>query len=152
MDRCAELRYLVLGAQREGGRVLAAALRPHGLTPAQAEVVEVLASVGRPLSVKEIGSRLVCEQGSPSRLLATVAKKGLTRVVPDATDGRRTVVELTAAGRAAAESGAAVKAMIDAAIAAALTPQEIDTAVRLLRALVGELPAVRALDLRIADA
>ncbi|RIJ19988.1 MarR family transcriptional regulator, partial [Clavibacter michiganensis subsp. insidiosus] len=30
-----ELRYLILGAQREGARAYAAALAPTGLTPAQ---------------------------------------------------------------------------------------------------------------------
>ena len=34
-----ELRYLILGAQREGARALAELLRPAGLTAAQAEVI-----------------------------------------------------------------------------------------------------------------
>src|SRR4051795_75888 len=72
-----ELRYLVLGAQREGARVLAELLRPIGLTAAQAEVLAVLRDAAGPLTVREIGERLVCETGSPSRLVATVVSSGL---------------------------------------------------------------------------
>src|SRR3954468_928729 len=63
-----ELRYLILGAQREGARALAELLRPAGLTAAQGEVIAVLQEAGQPLTVREIGERLVCETGSPSRL------------------------------------------------------------------------------------
>ena len=37
-----EVRFLVLGVQREGSRALAAALAPLGLTPAQSEVIRCL--------------------------------------------------------------------------------------------------------------
>jgi len=37
VDPSEELRYLILAAQREGDRALSAALRPYGLTTAQAE-------------------------------------------------------------------------------------------------------------------
>lgn len=37
-----ELRYLILAIQREGNRLLAAELRPLGVTPSQAEVLRVL--------------------------------------------------------------------------------------------------------------
>src|SRR3954465_9574469 len=60
MNEIEELRYLVLGAQREGARVLADLLRPAGLTAAQAEVLAVLRDAGRPLTLREIGDRLVC--------------------------------------------------------------------------------------------
>ena len=68
METIEELRYLVLGAQREGARSLAELLQPAGLTAAQAEVIAVLRDADRPLTVREVGDRLVCEGGSPSRL------------------------------------------------------------------------------------
>src|SRR6266545_7977599 len=77
MDAVEELRYLVLGAQREGARALTELLRPAGLTPAQAEVIAVARDADRPLTVREIGERLVCEGGSPSRLVASVVQAGL---------------------------------------------------------------------------
>src|SRR5689334_9636120 len=58
-----ELRYLILAAQREGSRRLAAALRELDLTPAQAEVLDVL--TGRePITLAALGRLLVCEAGS----------------------------------------------------------------------------------------
>jgi hypothetical protein len=38
-----EAALLILAAQREGHRLMASALRPLGVTPAQAEVLQVLA-------------------------------------------------------------------------------------------------------------
>src|SRR5436189_5649367 len=72
-----ELRYLILGAQREGARALADLLRPAGLTAAQGEVIAVLQEAKRPLTLREIGERLVCEAGSPSRLVASMVEDGL---------------------------------------------------------------------------
>jgi hypothetical protein len=54
-------RFLVLAAQREGSRALSELLAPIGLTAAQAEVLALLRDEPRPLSVREIGQRLVCE-------------------------------------------------------------------------------------------
>ena len=47
MRTAEELRYLILAIQREGNRLLAADLRPLGITPSQAEVIRVLADQGR---------------------------------------------------------------------------------------------------------
>ena len=66
VDRIEELRYLVLAAQREGNRRLTDALRPLDVTPAQAEVLGILAGSAAPLSVKELGALLVCESGRPT--------------------------------------------------------------------------------------
>src|SRR6266700_3672007 len=77
VDTVEQLRYLVLAAQRDGNRALAARLRPLDLTPAQAEVLTVLAGADRPLTVRQIGEQLVCEPGSPSRLVASLVTAGL---------------------------------------------------------------------------
>ena len=42
-----ELRFLILAAQREGNRMLSHALRPLGITPAQAEVLRLLQITSR---------------------------------------------------------------------------------------------------------
>ena len=76
MERADELRYLILAAQREGSRLFSEQIRPLGLTPSQAEVLSVLYEV-QPLSLIELGSRLVCETGSPSRLVDGLVKAGL---------------------------------------------------------------------------
>src|SRR5215208_3595333 len=93
MEGVEELRYLILGAQREGARALADLLRPAGLTPAQGEVLSVLREAGRPLTVREIGDRLVCEGGSPSRLVASLVDAGL--IQRGGREGDRRAVELS---------------------------------------------------------
>ena len=68
MQPIEELRYLILAAQREGNRLFADVLRPLHLTPSQAEVLRVLQD-HEPLSLIALGDLLVCETGSPSRLV-----------------------------------------------------------------------------------
>src|SRR5579862_8501822 len=104
MDSIEEFRYLVLAAQREGARALTAALKQHDLTPSQAEAIAVLRDAPRPLTVREIGQRLVCEGGSPSRLMSTLTTKGLVKSAAGATDRRTTLLSLTAAGIDAART------------------------------------------------
>ncbi|MGH3837690.1 MAG: MarR family transcriptional regulator [Pseudonocardiaceae bacterium] len=77
MRTAEELRYLILAIQREGNRVLAADLRPLGLTPSQAEVLRVLADF-QPLTLTGLGELLVCEHGTnPSRLVDRLVSAGL---------------------------------------------------------------------------
>src|SRR4051795_12098202 len=58
MDSIEELRYLILGAQREGARALAELLRPARLTAAQGEVLAVLRDADHPPTGPEIGGPL----------------------------------------------------------------------------------------------
>lgn len=87
MKPAEELRYLILALQREGNRQLTEALRPIGLTPAQAEVMQVLDQFGE-LSLSELGERLVCETGSPSRLVKSMVNAGLISRTTDPDDAR----------------------------------------------------------------
>ncbi|WP_249011566.1 MarR family winged helix-turn-helix transcriptional regulator [Conexibacter sp. DBS9H8] len=151
MEPIEEFRYLILAAQREGARALTLALAPVGLTPAQAEALSVLADAERPLSVKEIGSRLVCEGGSPSRLMSTLAQKGLVESAVGATDRRTTVLSLTAKGIDAARAVGEAEANLSAALGALLDDGQLATVLPVLRGLVGSLPAGQALACRIAD-
>src|SRR6266699_4252320 len=97
MNRADELRYLVVAAQREGSRFFTEQLRPLGLTPSQAEVLGVLHEA-QPLSLVELGARLVCETGSPSRLVDGLVKAELVERVPSATDQRKVTLSLTQRG------------------------------------------------------
>ncbi|TML06285.1 MAG: winged helix DNA-binding protein, partial [Actinobacteria bacterium] len=103
MEPVEELRYLILGAQREGARALADLLRPAGLTAAQGEVIAVLQEAKRPLTLREIGERLVCEAGSPSRLVASLVDAGLLQRGERPDDRRAVELSLTAQGAAAAK-------------------------------------------------
>jgi DNA-binding MarR family transcriptional regulator len=151
MDSIEEFRYLVLAAQREGARALAAALKEHDLTPSQAEAIAVLRDAQRPLTVREIGERLVCEGGSPSRLMTTLAQKGLVESTVGSQDRRTTLQSLTDKGRKAARSVSAIEQDLYSALGLMLSADQLDAAIPVLRALVTELPTGQALQRRIAD-
>src|SRR5260370_36615639 len=94
MNRADELRYLILAAQREGSRLYAERVRPLGLTPSQAEALSVLHEA-QPLSLIEVGERLVCETGSPSRLVNGLVQAGLGERGISSTDQRKGSLSLT---------------------------------------------------------
>jgi DNA-binding MarR family transcriptional regulator len=141
MDALEELRYLILGAQREGARALTELLRPAALTPAQAEVLTVVAEADRPLTVREIGERLVCESGSPSRLVASVVDAGLLERGGRRGDRRAVELSLTAPGRAAVEAVRRAENELHEWLAASLSERDVTALVRALRTLVHERPA-----------
>ncbi|MBP3088387.1 MarR family transcriptional regulator [Corynebacterium sp. sy017] len=93
-----EFRYLILALQRQGNRQLNKVFSELGLTNSQAEAIEVVGSQG-PLTTKEVGQYLICESGSPSRLLSTLAKKGLTVTSHPSNDKRATLHALSPKGR-----------------------------------------------------
>lgn len=141
-----ELRYLILAAQREGSRRFAAWLRSANLTPAQAEVLEVLR--GRsPLTLAELGRLLVCETGSPSRLVDGLVRRGLVVRMPGQDDRRVVGLALTPAGQAAIAT-ASGSGIVRDLIASRLAPHEVEQLVGLLRQLMagtagGEAVAAR---------
>ena len=151
MEPIEEFRYLVLAAQREGARALAGALKPYDLTPSQAEALAVLRDAGRPLTVREIGLRLVCEGGSPSRLMSTLTRKGLVKSSADPSDGRITLLSLTRSGIQAAREVTRVEREMYSVFASMLGDQDVAQALPVLRALVEQLPTGEALRRRIDD-
>lgn len=153
VDPLEELRYLVLAAQRDGNRALAALLRPHGVTPAQGEVVSVLARATAPLTVRELGERLVCEPGSPSRLVASLVQAGLVERRPHPQDGRATALALTADGRGTAAAVAQAEERFYSDLRARLGSQrDTEAALRTLRGIGGEGASSAALRRRLEDA
>lgn len=141
MEPVEELRYLVLGAQREGARALAELLRPAGLTAAQAEVLAVLRDADHPLTVREIGERLVCEGGSPSRLVASVVDAGLLERGQRAGDRRAVELSLTSKGRTAAQRVTEAERLLHGGLSGALSDRDVAAIVRGLRKLVDGRPA-----------
>jgi DNA-binding MarR family transcriptional regulator len=150
VDQIEELRYLVLAAQRDGNRVLAALLRPLGLTPAQAEVLTVLAGAGRPLTIREVGELLVCEPGSPSRLVASLVTAGHVARRPHPDDGRASALELTDDGRRAAAEVRVVEDRFHQALATRVTSRrDIEAAIRTLRGVAQAGASAEALNRRL---
>ena len=130
-----ELRFLILGAQREGSRALTAQLSPLGLTPSQAEVVRCLADHG-PMSLRDLGGLLVCESGSPSRLVDALVGREIVARREDPADRRQVTLELTRVGRALDGKVRKVEERLYSAIGSQLGGEGLDQALALLRPLV----------------
>jgi DNA-binding MarR family transcriptional regulator len=149
VDQVEELRYLVLAAQRDGNRMLAALLRPLDLTPAQAEVLTVLAGAGRPLTVREVGELLVCEPGSPSRLVSSLASAGHVARRRHPGDGRASALELTERGREAAERVREVETRFHEELRTRLpSRRDTEAAARVLRGIAAGGASAGALERR----
>lgn len=140
MNAAEELRYLVLAAQREGNRILLDLLRPLGVSPSQAEVIRVLANYG-PLSLVDLGVLLVCETGSPSRLVDGLVTATLLERIPALDDRRRVILSLTNAGREKEVSIRAVEATLHGFIDQSLTVSEIESVNTALHKFVSGRPA-----------
>ncbi len=144
-----EIRFLVLGAQREGSRALAAALEPLGLTPAQSEVIRCLGDAG-PLTLKALGEMLVCESGSPSRLVDTMVGRDLVVRKEDPNDRRQVTLTLTAIGKRLDRDVRKVEDAMYVQISAQLGKAGIAQALAMLRPLVEDSVAGNALAKRKA--
>jgi DNA-binding MarR family transcriptional regulator len=143
-----ELRYLVRAAQREGNRFLAEALQPLALTPSQAEALRVLQDL-QPLALVELGSLLVCEQGSPSRLVSGLIAAGYVASVPSPEDKRKVVLTLTPRGDEAARQVAEIESALYAMLTAVIPDQQIETLLPVLWNVVAGRPAGEALARRL---
>lgn len=150
MKAAEELRYLILAIQREGNRLLAAELRPLGVTPSQGEVLRVLRDHG-PLTLSALGGLLVCETGnSPSRLVDRLVAQGLVQRDTDPDDRRYLALSLTPEGKALSKRIAVVEEKLHDTIAQLVTGQPVAETVTTLRALADAFPAGKALARRRA--
>jgi DNA-binding MarR family transcriptional regulator len=145
-----ELRYLILAIQREGNRLLAAELRPLGVTPSQAEVLRVLRDHG-PLTLSALGGLLVCETGnSPSRLVDRLVAQGLVQRDTDPDDRRYLALSLTAEGKALSKRVVTVEERLHHTIDQLVTGQPVTETITTLRAMASAFPAGQALARRRA--
>jgi DNA-binding MarR family transcriptional regulator len=144
-----ELRFLILGAQREGSRQLAAALSPLALTPAQAEVVRCLADNG-PMSLKDLGAMLVCETGSPSRLVDTLVGREVVTRREGEIDRRQVTLTLTAEGKRLDRAVRKIEDAMYEQISMQLGAGGVKTGLALLRPLVAGTLAGEAIARRKA--
>ena len=135
MSPLQELRFLILAAQRTGSRMMTGVLKPLGLTPAQSEVLEVLREFG-PISLNTLGGLLVCEAGSPSRLVAGLVDRGLVARGSDATDRRAIELSLTAAGETLLAQASGMESGLGRMIEGAVSSEEIAALNATLRKLV----------------
>lgn len=143
-----QLRYLILAIQREGNRLLAADLRPLGITPSQAEVIQVLAD-HQPLTLAGLGELLVCETGSsPSRLVDRLVSAGLVRRESRVDDRRQVALSLSEKGAALAQRIARVEDRLYERIDQLTADGPVDEALSLLHSVASAFPAGQALSRR----
>ncbi|BCL29646.1 MarR family winged helix-turn-helix transcriptional regulator [Streptomyces aurantiacus] len=142
-----ELRYLLLAAQREGARQMTGQLKPLNLTPAQAEILLVLAERA-PLTLAELGRLIVCESGSPSRIVDTLTKRGLVDREPGQVDRRVVHLRLTSRGEELMPVLRTIDARTDAMIVDRLSAEEQAVMTRGLRRILDGTPSGTALAAR----
>lgn len=148
MDRANELRYLILAAQREGSRLFAEQIRPLGLTPAQAEVLAVLHEA-QPLSLIEVGERLICESGSPSRLVDGLVKAKLVERIPSSIDQRKVSLTLTEDGVHLYQQVAQIEQLFTHLVSSWGDQTTLDTVISALWQFVGDKSTGHALARRL---
>jgi MarR family transcriptional regulator, organic hydroperoxide resistance regulator len=90
-------RYYILAAQRLGQRQLNEFMKTIELTVSQSEVIRVLEQ-WQPISLKDLGSLLICETGSPSRLIERMVEDELVDKVINTSDARFVLLQLTEKG------------------------------------------------------
>lgn len=78
-------------------RLSAVHVRELGLTPPQFDIVATLGNTPG-MSFKELGERTLITKGTLTGVVDRLEKRGLVRRVASQTDGRSTVVQLTADG------------------------------------------------------
>ena len=144
-----ELRYLILAAQREGHRLFARLLGDTGLTPSQSEIVVVLAEFG-PLSLRDLGGMIVCEAGSPSRVVDALVQRKLVERQPDPRDRRAVLLDLTTTARELVPTLREIEREMDAATADRLDPAQRALLADVLRDFLNDTRDGLALDRRFA--
>src|ERR671915_176444 len=98
VDPLLELALMVKAGHRELERRMNDAMRPLGLTGAQADALGVIGQAG-PLSLKELGELLVAEARHPSRLVDRLVEAGLVDRRAAGKDRRQIELSLNAHGR-----------------------------------------------------
>lgn len=144
MQLAEEIRYLLLAVQREGNRTLSEALAPLGLTPSQAEVLRVLQDY-QPISLGELGGLLVCESGSPSRLVNGLVTAGFVQRVVSPQDRRYVTLTLTPLGAERAEQIVAIETVLHRQIEQLIEDVPIDAVKVMLWRYIDNRPAGKAL-------
>lgn len=118
------IRFLILAAQREGERMLQDLTKSIGITPSQAEVIHILER-HEPLSLKELGSLLICETGSPSRLVNTLVERGFVTRKENKQDRRYVTLHLTSLGKEKVKEMKSIEEKMYRMMAANFNPEKL---------------------------
>ena len=139
MDELYEFALSVKAVERELTRWIGEAMRPLGITAAQADALLVIGSA-EPVSLKDLGDLLIAEAGHPSRLVDRLVAAGLVAREPSAQDRRRVELSLTAAGRRLVRRVEAARGQVMDLGRQTLAGRDLGPALRLLRELLADTP------------
>jgi DNA-binding MarR family transcriptional regulator len=109
--------------------------RPHGLTAAQYNVLNILAGEPTGISQRMLGERLVVDRSNVTGLLDRLEKNHWVRRADDPDDRRVYRVQLTLAGREIWERISPLYLQVVAQVTHELNPHQIAEAVAVLRQL-----------------
>ena len=98
MDPLLEVAMAIKAAQRELERRTNDAMRPLGITGAQADALWVIRQK-QPISLKDLGELLIAEAGHPSRMVDRLVENGWVERRAATDDRRAVVLSLTPQGR-----------------------------------------------------
>ena len=147
MDPLFEFGLLIKAGQRDFERRANEAMRPLGLTGAQADAITVIAQAG-PLSLKELGELLIAEAGHPSRLVDRLVEAGLVERRGADDDRRRIVLSLTPRGRRLEKRVAATREQMLELGWALIGDRDLEPALELMRDLAQYSPFSKLIDRR----
>ncbi len=134
-DTTLELAELLSHSARRLRRGSTAQLAPLGLTNAQARVLRIVASAGRPLRMADIAARLEVVPRSVTTMVDGVEAAGLIVRSTDPDDRRSVLVRLTSQGRDLLERLERARRATAEDIFGGLAPAERADLARLLGAL-----------------
>lgn len=137
-DLASEARagHLLRRAYHKAREQAAILLRDLDVTPRQSAALQVIAMNG-PLSQAEIGASIGMEPANVHGLVDRLKKKGLIGAARDPSNPRRMRVEITEAGAAMIRQLEGIARQGEDQALEALTPQERETLVLLLRKMLG---------------
>jgi MarR family transcriptional regulator, organic hydroperoxide resistance regulator len=139
VDPLFEFALSVKAVQRELEHWINEAMRPLGITAAQADALVVIGSA-EPISLKDLGDLLIAEAGHPSRLVDRLVEAGLVARKPAADDRRRVELSLTARGRRLAQRVERARAQVMELGRETLAGRDLEPALGLLRELLAGTP------------
>lgn len=126
------IMVLIGGARRRIKQVAWDWLKPFGVTPQQAGVLVVLGTEGS-VPLRELSSRIWCDNPTACRIINKLVERGLISSRPNIEDRRRYILRLTPAGQSLARELITLSNHLACAVEAGLTKEESDTLRHLLR-------------------
>jgi DNA-binding MarR family transcriptional regulator len=139
VDPLVEFALALKAIQRAIERQMNEAMRPLGLTAAQADALLVIGQT-EPVSLKDLGELLIAEAGHPSRLVDRLVAAGLVERHIAGDDRRRVELSLTADGRTLEERILAARDGVLELARELVGDRDLQPALELLRDLLQYTP------------